>query len=52
MRDGEEWLDAEDIKYILLEMCVEAGVDLLYHTLAVDAIVAPPEANARAPLPR
>ncbi len=52
MRDGEEWLDVEDIKYVLMKMCEEAGVEILFHTLAVDVIVDPPEKNERADLPR
>ncbi|MHA1681769.1 MAG: FAD-dependent oxidoreductase [Promethearchaeota archaeon] len=39
MRDGEEWLDAEAIKITLLNMCLEAGVDLLFDTMVVDAVV-------------
>ena len=39
MRDGEEWLDVEAIQLTLIEMCQEAGVELLFHTMATDAIV-------------
>ena len=39
MRDGEEWLDIEAIKLTLIEMCQEAGVELLFHTTAVDSMV-------------
>lgn len=39
MRDGEEWLDIEAIKLTLIEMCQEAGVELLFHTMATDVIV-------------
>ena len=27
MRDGEEWLEVEDIKLVLVELCEEAGVN-------------------------
>lgn len=39
MRDGEEWLDIEAIQVVLVDMCEEAGVGLLLHTMAVDALV-------------
>ena len=39
MRDGEEWLNVEAINLTLIEMCEEAGVELLFHTLATDVIV-------------
>jgi hypothetical protein len=39
MRDGEEWLNVEAIKLTLIEMCQEAGVDILFHTLATDVMV-------------
>lgn len=39
MRDGEEWMDVEAIKFTLLEMTLDAGVDILFDTLVVDAIV-------------
>ena len=40
MRDGEEWLDVEAIKFTLLESCENAGVELLLDTMVVDSIVA------------
>lgn len=52
MRDGEEWLDVEDIKIVLMRMCEEAGVEILFHTLAVDVIVKPETNNDRMNLPR
>ena len=52
MRDGEEWLDVEDIKYVLMEMCKEAGVKTLFHTLAVNVITIPAQENERLSLPR
>ncbi len=39
MRDGEEWLNPEAIVLTLIEMCQQAGVELLFHTMAADAIV-------------
>jgi len=39
MRDGEEWLDVEAIKLTLIEMCQEANVELLFHTMATDVMV-------------
>jgi hypothetical protein len=39
MRDGEEWLNVEAIKLTLAEMCQEADVALLLHTMATDVIV-------------
>jgi hypothetical protein len=39
MRDGEEWLNPEAIIVTLTEMCQEAGVELLFHTMAADVIV-------------
>lgn len=39
MRDGEEWLNPEAIVLTLTEMCQEAGVELLFHTLATDVIL-------------
>jgi len=39
MRDGEEWLDVEAIKHTLLEMCLEANVDILFDTLCVDVML-------------
>ncbi|MFB0522370.1 MAG: FAD-dependent oxidoreductase, partial [Candidatus Bathyarchaeia archaeon] len=39
MRDGEEWLDVEAIKHTLLEMCLEANVDVLFDTLCVDVML-------------
>ena len=39
MRDGEEWLNVDAIVLSLIEMCEEAGVELLFHTMAVDTIV-------------
>jgi hypothetical protein len=32
-------IDVETFKYVTLKMCVEAGVDLLFHTWACDGIV-------------
>lgn len=45
MRDGEEWLNPEAIVLTLIEMCQEAGVALLFHTLAADAMVKRSGAN-------
>jgi len=39
MRDGEEWLDVEAMKLTLIEMCEEAGVKVLFHTMAADVMV-------------
>jgi hypothetical protein len=39
MRDGEEWLNVEAIQLTLTEMCQEAGVALLFHTMATDVII-------------
>ncbi|HMB65425.1 MAG TPA: FAD-dependent oxidoreductase, partial [Patescibacteria group bacterium] len=39
MRGGEEWLNPEAIKVTLIEMCQEEGIELLFHTTAVDTIV-------------
>ena len=39
MRGGEEWLNPEAIKITLMEMCQEEGIELLFHTIAVDTIV-------------
>ena len=39
MRDGEEWLDVEAIVLTLVEMCEEAGVEVLLHTMATEVIV-------------
>jgi hypothetical protein len=39
MRDGEEWLNVEAIQLALIEMCQEANVELLLHTMATDVIV-------------
>ncbi len=52
MRDGEEWLDVHDIKLTLLQFCEEAGVEILFHTMAVDVILEPPTNNERIELPR
>lgn len=38
--DGDEWLDSEAIKIVLLEMCLEAGVELLFDSLVIDAMKA------------
>jgi ribulose 1,5-bisphosphate synthetase/thiazole synthase len=37
-RDGDEWLDSEAIKIVLLEMCLEAGVELLFDSLVIDVM--------------
>ena len=42
MRDGEEWLNPEAIIVTLTEMCEEAGVELLFHTMAANVIVERP----------
>lgn len=47
MRDGEEWLNPEAISVTFYEMCEEAGIEILLHTLAVDVIV-----DRTEPLPR
>ena len=39
MRDGEEWLNPDAIVMTLIEMCEEAGVELLFHTAATDVIM-------------
>ena len=39
MRDGEEWLNVEAIQLTLIDMCEEANVELLFHTMATDVIV-------------
>lgn len=39
MRDGEEWLDPESIKLVMVEFCQAAGVEVLWSTLVVDPIV-------------
>jgi FAD dependent oxidoreductase len=39
MRDGEEWVNPEAIKITMIEMCEKEGIDLLFHTIAVDAMV-------------
>ena len=39
MRDGEEWLNIEAIQLTLTEMCQDAGVEILFHTMATDVIV-------------
>ncbi|MFX0100406.1 MAG: FAD-dependent oxidoreductase [Candidatus Hodarchaeota archaeon] len=38
-RDGDAWLDPEAIKQTLLEMCLEAGVDLLFDSLCIDVMM-------------
>jgi hypothetical protein len=38
MRDGEEWLNPEAIKTTFYEMCEEAGVEILLHTMAVNVM--------------
>ncbi len=40
MRDGEEWLDVEAVKYTLLKTCLDAGVEILFDTLCVGTMVA------------
>lgn len=45
MRDGEEWLNPEAIIVTLTEMCEEAGVELLFHTMATNVIVERPAAG-------
>jgi len=39
MRDGEEWLDVEAMILTLIEMCEEAGVEILFHTVATDVML-------------
>jgi ribulose 1,5-bisphosphate synthetase/thiazole synthase len=39
-RDDDEWLDSEAIKIVLLEMCLEAGVDLLFDSLVTGVMKA------------
>ena len=39
MRGGEEWLNPEAIKLTLIEMCEEEGIEILFHTLAVDVMM-------------
>lgn len=39
MRDGEEWLNIDAIMITLIDMCEEAGVELLFHTIAVDVMM-------------
>ena len=39
MRDGNERLDVEAIKHTLLEMCLEADVEILFDTLCVDVML-------------
>lgn len=39
MLSGVECFDPQILKYVLQELAAEAGVHLLYHTLAVDAVV-------------
>ena len=39
MRDGEEWLNVEAIILTLIEMCQEANVELLFHTMATDVMI-------------
>ena len=34
--DGDAWLDAEAIKIVLLEMCLESGVELLFGSILID----------------
>ena len=43
MRDGEEWLNVEALKLVLIEMCQEAGVEILLHTLATDVMLERPD---------
>ncbi len=47
MRDGEEWLDPESIKLTLIEFCDAAGVDVLWSTLVVDAVVSEKDSAPR-----
>ncbi|MEA3407883.1 MAG: FAD-dependent oxidoreductase [Chloroflexota bacterium] len=47
MRDGEEWLDPESIKLVLVEFCQAAGVDVLWSTLVVDTVVSEGESAPR-----
>lgn len=47
MRDGEEWLDPESIKLTLIEFCEAAGVDVLWSTLVVDAVVSEEDSAPR-----
>ncbi len=39
-KDGDEWLDSEAIKIVLLEMCLEAGVELLFDSLVTGVMKA------------
>nr|MDO8112421.1 FAD-dependent oxidoreductase [Candidatus Sigynarchaeota archaeon] len=45
--DGDEWLDSEAIKIVLLEMCIEAGVELLFDSLVIDVMTAGTSAMPR-----
>ncbi|MFX0100322.1 MAG: FAD-dependent oxidoreductase [Candidatus Hodarchaeota archaeon] len=47
MRDGEEWLDAEAVKIVLLRMCLEEKVDLLFDTLCVGAMMDKASSNPK-----
>lgn len=38
--DGDEWLDSEAIKIVLLEMCLESGVELLFDSLVTGVMKA------------
>jgi len=40
MRDGNERLDVEATKHALLEMCLEANVEILFDTMCVDVMLA------------
>jgi ribulose 1,5-bisphosphate synthetase/thiazole synthase len=35
---GDEWMDSEAIKIVLLEMCLEAKVEILFDSLVVDVM--------------
>ncbi|MEW6047400.1 MAG: FAD-dependent oxidoreductase, partial [Bacillota bacterium] len=45
--ENDGWFDPEALKYVLEEMAVEAGVELLYYTRVIDVEVQPLEAGAR-----
>jgi ribulose 1,5-bisphosphate synthetase/thiazole synthase len=37
-RDGDEWMDSEAIKIVLVEMCMEAKVEISFDSLVVDVM--------------
>ncbi|MBN2154032.1 MAG: FAD-dependent oxidoreductase [Candidatus Lokiarchaeota archaeon] len=47
MRNGEEWLDVEAVKFTLLKACIDAGVEILFDATCVGSMVARDQGNPR-----